>query len=168
MKLTAFSTILLPSYITTIYRATTLTGAAHSHKQKRTQTFIEARPPRCYMKIQGIDSSDGAVRPSGLSCRSSASHAAPRSAQTQCPSSVRCVGKPSARSGSLLVPAATSHLFRRQPRPIHRTITAKTVRNGRRSLNEPGLSSPTFRPSGKPSARLSIVVNTQWPSHSGV
>lgn len=36
--------ILLPSYITTIYRATTLTGAAHSHKKKLTLHSLERFP----------------------------------------------------------------------------------------------------------------------------
>jgi hypothetical protein len=43
--------ILLPSYITTIYRATTLTGAAHSHKKKLTHALaLLRRIPRSLLR----------------------------------------------------------------------------------------------------------------------
>jgi hypothetical protein len=158
--------ILLPSYITTIYRATTLTGEAHSHKKKRIHAWIGALPLRCYVKTHRIDLPDGAVRPSGLCYRSNASPVAIHSAQTRCPSSVAHAGKPSVRSSSRFAHAATSHLSRQWPRPIHRTINANSVRNGHRIFTEPGPSSPTFRHCGKPSARSSIEANIHWHSHS--
>lgn len=153
------------TYITTIYRRTTLTGASHSHRRSA-HTLIGALPLRCYVKTHKIDSSDGAVRPSGLCCRWNASPVAGHSARTRCPSSVPRAGKPSARSSSQFVPAAISRLSRQRPRPIHRTINAKTVSNGRRIFNGPGPSSPTFRHCGKPSARSSIEANIHWHGHS--
>lgn len=74
---------------------------------------------------------------SGLCCRSNASHVVIHSPLTRCPSSVPRAGKPSARSNSQCVPAAISRLSRQRPRPIHRTISANSVRNGCRLFNEP-------------------------------
>ena len=158
--------ILLPSYITTIYRATTLTGAAHSHKKKLTHTLIGTLPLRWHAKTPRIGLVDGAVRLSGLCCRWNASPVAIHSALTRYPSSVPHAGKPSAPSSSQFAPAAISHLSRQRPRPIHRTITAKTVSNGRRISSEPGPSSPIFRHCGKPSVRSSIEANIHWHGHS--
>ena len=158
--------ILLPSYITTIYRATTLTDTTYSLRRTADTNVVGALPLRCYVETQRIGSSDGAVRPSGLCCRWSASHVAVHSALTRYPSSVPLAGRTSARSGNQLVPAAISRLSRRRPRPIHRTINANTVRNGRRLFNGPGPSSPTFPHCGKPSARSSIEANIHWHGHS--
>jgi hypothetical protein len=153
-----------PSYITTIYRRTTLTCAAHSHRRSA-HALVGALPLRCYVETHRIDSSDGAVRPSGLCCRWSASHVVRHSALTQCPSSVPRAGRTSARSTSQLVPAAISRLSRKRPQPILQTISAKTVRNGRPLFNEPGPSSLTFRHCAKPSARSSIEANIHWHDH---
>jgi hypothetical protein len=157
--------ILLPSYITTIYRATTLTDAAHSHR-RNTHSFIGVPPLQCYMKTHRIGLSDGAARPSGLCYRWNASLATTPSAQTRCPFSVPPVGKPSVRFRSQLVPVVISRLSHQQPRPIHRTINAKIVRSGHRIFSEPGPSSPISRRYGKPSARSSIAVNIHWHGHS--
>ncbi len=158
--------ILLPSYITTIYRATTLTGAAHSHKKKLTHALIGTLPLRWCTKTPRIGLVDGAVRLSDSCCRWNASPVAMHSAPTRSPSSVARAGKPSASSRNQLVPAAISRLSHRQPLPLHRTINASTVRNGHRTFNEPGPSFPTFHHCETPSARSSIEVNIQWPSHS--
>jgi hypothetical protein len=66
--------------------------------------LIGALPLRCYVETHRIDSSDGAVRPSGLCCRWSASPVAIHSALTRCPSSVPRAGKPSTRSAASLCP----------------------------------------------------------------
>ena len=158
--------ILLPSYITTIYRATTLTGAAHSHKKKLTLHSLERFPLRCYAKTPRIGLLDGAVRLSDLCCRWNALPVAIHSALTRSPSSAARAGKLSAGSRNQLVPAAINRLSHRRPLPLPRTINASTVRNGHRTFNEPGPSFPTFRHCGTPSAHSSIEANIQWPSHS--
>jgi hypothetical protein len=158
--------ILLPSYITTICRATTLTGAAHSHKKKLTHRLIGTLPLRCYAKTPRIGLLDGAVRLSDSCCRWNASPVAMHSALTRSPSSVARAGKPSVSSSSQLVPSAISRLSHRRRLPLHRIINASNVRNGHRTFNEPGHFSPTFRHYGTPFARSSIEANIQWPSHS--
>jgi hypothetical protein len=155
----------LSSYIITIYRATTLTGAVYSHRRS-THPFVGILSLRCYMKTHRIGSSDGAVRPSGLCYQSNAVPVAIHSAQIRCPSFVPRAGTPSAHSSSLFVLAAISRLSRRQPRPILHTINANGVRNSRRTFSAPGPSSPIFRHCEKPSAHSSIRANIHWHGHS--